>query len=73
MIGFFMDNPNNFTNRDGYLIATGIALTLILPVLAIHPAIYIFFKNAMKLKISCCCLIYSKVSEFCKHIRNATS
>ena len=63
LIGFFTDNPNQFSERDAYLIATGIALTIILPTLFFHPFMLFLFEEAMKLRISCCSLIYSKVSK----------
>ena len=61
LIGFFTSNPHNFSNNDAYLIATGIVLTLGLPLLFFHPFMLFLFEEGMKLRIACCSLIYSKV------------
>jgi ATP-binding cassette subfamily C (CFTR/MRP) protein 4 len=61
LIGFFTHNPHNFSTNDAYLIATGIVLTLILPLLFFHPFMLFLFDEAMKLRIACCSLIYTKV------------
>lgn len=56
-----MGNPSGFTEGDAYLIATGIALTLVIPVLIFHPFMLFLFQQGMRLRIACCSLIYSKV------------
>lgn len=61
LIGYFIDNPHNFSHNDAYLIATGICLTLLMPVLFFHPFMLFLFKQGMKLRIACCSLIYTKV------------
>jgi ATP-binding cassette subfamily C (CFTR/MRP) protein 4 len=61
LIGYFTSNPHNFSTDDAYLIATGIVLTLILPLLFFHPFMLFLFDEAMKLRIACCSLIYTKV------------
>lgn len=56
-----MDNPNGFTTQEAYLVATGLALTLVIPILLFHPFNLYLFEQGMKLRISCCSLIYKKV------------
>lgn len=63
LISFFMGNPSEFTEGDAYLIATGIALTIVVPILIFHPFMLFLFKQGMRLRIACCSLIYSKVSD----------
>lgn len=62
LISYFMDNPYNHTEQDAYLFATGLALTLIMIVLVFHPAQLYYFQSALKLRVACCSLIYSKVN-----------
>lgn len=61
LIAFFMTNPYDHSERDAYLFATGLAVSLIVIVLVFHPAQLYYFHTSVKLRVACCSLIYEKV------------
>lgn len=61
LIAYFMDNPYNHTEQDAYLLATGLALSLIITVLVFHPAQLYYVECSVKMRVACCSLIYAKV------------
>lgn len=67
MIAYFTGNPYKHTKHDAFLIATGIILTQLVQVLLYFPYKFFIYIESIKLKISCCSLIYEKILSFTKY------
>lgn len=63
LISFFTTNPNNFTEQQAYLIATGLSVSVILTVIIFHPCQIFYGQVGIRLKSACCSLICRKVNQ----------
>lgn len=66
MIAFFTDNPYNHTQRDAFVIATGLILTQLFQVFLYYPYKFYIYIESIKLKSACSSLIYAKILSLTK-------
>lgn len=66
LIAYFTDNPYQHSQRDAFLIASGIVLTQLFQVLLYYPYKFFTYTESIKLKIACSSLIYDKILSLTK-------
>lgn len=63
LVSYFTSNPNEFDEQPAYLIATGLAVSLILTVIIFHPCMMFYCQSCIRVKSACCSLICKKVCQ----------
>lgn len=67
MIAYFTDNPFNHTQRDVFLIASGIIFSQLAQVLLYYPYKFFIYIEAIKLRAALSALIYEKILSLTKY------
>ena len=67
MIAYFTDNPYNHSQRDIFLIASGIIISQLAQVLLYYPYKFYIYIEAIKLRAAVSALIYEKILSLTKY------
>lgn len=62
LVTYFSPGENDITKNDAYLYATGIVLCSLISITVFHPFILYAFQLGMRVRLTCCSLIYKKVT-----------